>query len=101
MYRKALGERHPEYGRSLNNLATVLGLQGDYAAARPLFREALEVYEGLPGGNRHPEYAQTLNNLGALLESQGDYAAARPLFRKPWHFARPCWVSVTPSTPRL
>ena len=38
--KEVLGERHPDYAASLDNLARLLELQGDYAAARPLFEHA-------------------------------------------------------------
>jgi CHAT domain-containing protein/Tfp pilus assembly protein PilF len=77
--RKAvLGERHPDYAASLNNLAFLLYSQGAYAAARPLFEQALAINKVVLG-ERHPDYAQSLNNLAELLRSQADYAAARPL----------------------
>jgi CHAT domain-containing protein/Tfp pilus assembly protein PilF len=76
--KEVLGERHPEYAMSLNNLALLLESQGDYAAARPLFEQALAINKGVLG-ERHPEYAMSLHDLAGLLRSQGDYAAARPL----------------------
>jgi CHAT domain-containing protein len=80
--RKAvLGERHPDYATSLNNLAELLRSQGHYAAARPLCEQALAIRKAVLG-ERHPDYAASLNNLALLLESQGDYAAARPLYEQ-------------------
>ena len=76
-----LGERHPDYADSLNNLADLLESQGDYAAARPLYEQALAIRKEVLG-ERHPDYATSLNNLADLLESQGDYAAARPLYEQ-------------------
>ena len=76
-----LGERHPDYALSLNNLAALLDSQGDYAAARPLYEQALAINKEVLG-ERHPDYASSLNNLAGLLKSQGDYAAARPLLEQ-------------------
>ncbi len=76
-----LGERHPDYATSLNNLALLLKSQGDYAAARPLYEQALAIRKEVLG-ERHPDYAHSLNNLAVLLKSQGDYAAARPLYEQ-------------------
>ena len=76
-----LGERHPDYAQSLNNLANLLYATGDYARARPLYEQALAITrEAL--GERHPDYAQSLNNLAALLSATGDYARARPLYEQ-------------------
>jgi CHAT domain-containing protein/Flp pilus assembly protein TadD len=65
----------------LNNLASALESQGDYAGARPLYEQALAILKEVLG-ERHPDYASCLNSLAALLESQGDYAGARPLYEQ-------------------
>jgi tetratricopeptide (TPR) repeat protein len=75
---KALGPEHPETGTSLNNLALVLGYQGDLAGARPLFERALAIAEKTLGPE-HPYTATNLNNLVNVLRDQGDLAGARPL----------------------
>ena len=76
-----LGEHHPDTATSLNNLAELLRSQGDYAAAKPLYEQALAIdKEAL--GEKHPGYATDLNNLALLLQAQGDCAAARPLFEQ-------------------
>ena len=41
--KEALGEGHPDYATSLNNLALLYLAMGDYARAEPLFRQALEI----------------------------------------------------------
>ncbi len=41
--RTALGEDHPDYATSLNNLAELYRAMGDHAAALPLYRQALEI----------------------------------------------------------
>ena len=61
-----LGERHPDYAKSLNNLAMLLEAQGDYAGARPLYEKALAIRKEVLG-ERHPDYAKSLNNLAMLL----------------------------------
>jgi tetratricopeptide (TPR) repeat protein len=40
-----LGPDHPEVAVSLNNLAIILNIIGDYAGARPLFEQALAIRE--------------------------------------------------------
>ena len=40
---KALGPEHPDTASNLNNLASILRRQGDYAAAQPLFERALAI----------------------------------------------------------
>jgi CHAT domain-containing protein/Tfp pilus assembly protein PilF len=80
--RRHLGEAHPDYASTLNNLAELYESKGDYATAEPLLRQALEATRvGL--GEAHPDYASSLNNLGVeLYKSKGDYAAAEPLLRQ-------------------
>ena len=79
--RTALGENHPDYAASLNNLAMLYQAMGDYAAALPLYRQALEIRRTALGEN-HPHYATSLNNLAGLYRAMGDYAAALPLYRQ-------------------
>ena len=79
--KEVLGERHPNYATSLNNLASLLEAQGDYAGARPLYEQALAIRKEVLG-ERHPDYAVSLNNLAGLLNAQGDYAGARPLYEQ-------------------
>jgi CHAT domain-containing protein/tetratricopeptide (TPR) repeat protein len=79
--RQVLGERHPDYAQSLNNLATLYVYQGEYAKAEPLYRQARDLAKQVLG-ERHPHYATSLYNLAALYESQGEYAKAEPLCRQ-------------------
>jgi hypothetical protein len=59
-----LGERHPDYATSLNNLATLLQEQGNLGAARPLFERALALREEVLG-ERHPDLLSGLVWAGA------------------------------------
>jgi tetratricopeptide (TPR) repeat protein len=54
--------------------------QGDFAAARQLFENALAVQEKALGPD-HLKIAESLTRLGRLLRDQGDPAEALPLFR--------------------
>jgi CHAT domain-containing protein len=79
--KQVLGEKHPRYAVSLNDLARLYSTLGDYARAEPLYRQALALRKQALG-EKHPDYAQSLNNLGLLYSSQGDYVKAEPLYRQ-------------------
>jgi len=59
-----------------NGAACLAHCQGDYAAARALYEQALESMRGL---NDERGVAALLGNLGIAALEQGDYAAAREL----------------------
>jgi len=79
--KEVLGEEHPDYATSLNNLAGLYHAMGDYARAEPLYRQAMEIEKKVLG-EVHPDYAISLNNLALLYKSMGDYARAEPLYRQ-------------------
>jgi CHAT domain-containing protein len=79
--KEVLGEHHPDYASSLNNLAYLLQLQGDYAGARPLCERALAIRKVVLG-EHHPQYRNSLSTLGSLAWARNDVAAAEPLLRK-------------------
>jgi CHAT domain-containing protein/tetratricopeptide (TPR) repeat protein len=66
---------------SINNLAAVLGSQGGYTEAEPLYREALQLNREVLGP-RHPQTLASIINLAAVLGSQGRYTEAEPLYRE-------------------
>ena len=68
--RTALGERHPDYATSLNNLAVLYDAMGRHAEAEPLYRQAMEIRRTALG-ERHPDYAASLNNLAVLYRRDG------------------------------
>ena len=51
--RTALGERHPDYAASLNNLAVLYQAMGRHAEAEPLYQQAMEIRRTALG-ERHP-----------------------------------------------
>ncbi len=75
---KALGPDHPGVAQSLNNLASLLRVAGDYARTRPLADRALSIREKALGPD-HPDVAQSLSLLASLLLNTGDNAGARLL----------------------
>src|SRR5919199_1249655 len=78
---KLLGQEHPDFAESLNNLGELYRLQGNYTQAEPLFQRALAIREKVLG-QQHPDFAESLNNLGELYRLQGNYTQAEPLFQR-------------------
>ena len=62
------GDRHPSTASSLNNLALLYSLMGQYDRALPLYESALEIKKS-ELGDRHPDTASSLNNLAILYYS--------------------------------
>ena len=79
--RSFVGEEHPDFATSLNNLAGVYAAMGNHAAAVTLYRQALEIKRHVLG-EQHPEFATSLFNLAALYAAMGNHAAAEPLYRQ-------------------
>ena len=79
--RVVLGEGHPLYAESLNNLAALYQAMGRHDQAEPLFRRAVEIYR-TTAGEGHPDYATALNNLAELYRGAGRHGEAEPLFRR-------------------
>ncbi len=66
---------------TLNNIAAVHYIKGDYVAAGPLFRRALSIRERSLGRD-HVEVATSLNNLAAVYRKEGDLIAAVPTLER-------------------
>src|SRR5262249_55501743 len=79
--RTALGERHPDYATSLNNLAGLYGELGRHAEAEPLLVKAMEIRRTALG-ERHPHYASSLNSLAELYRATGRHAETELLARQ-------------------
>ncbi|HLP87961.1 MAG TPA: tetratricopeptide repeat protein [Nostocaceae cyanobacterium] len=77
--RHYLGEEHPHFATSLNNLAALYYFQGRYSEAEPLYLQSLELKRCLLG-DKHPDFADSLNNLALLYYFQGRYSEAEPLY---------------------
>ena len=61
----ALGEQHPAYAASLNNLAGLDGHRGEFWKAESLYLQAMLVCKSALGV-KHPAHAGSLNSLAAL-----------------------------------
>jgi len=75
---REIGDRRLE-GITLNNLGFVAGDQGDYAAGRTYYEQALAIAREID--NREGE-SLTLNSLGFVAINQADYAGARAYYEQ-------------------
>ncbi|MGD1906671.1 MAG: CHAT domain-containing protein [Leptolyngbyaceae cyanobacterium] len=74
-----LGPVHIKVAQSLNDLAELHRLQGNFDVGLAMAQRALDIYETL-FGPEHPDVAILLNNLALIYDEQGNYAAAEPLY---------------------
>ncbi|HLB80119.1 MAG TPA: tetratricopeptide repeat protein, partial [Dongiaceae bacterium] len=75
---ETFGPKDERLAISLDNLAQVYQVQGNYVAAESLYRRSLEIV----GEAAHPSAARSLNNLAELYRAQEKYAEAEPLYRR-------------------
>jgi tetratricopeptide (TPR) repeat protein len=75
---KILGPDGLALSQSLNNLARVTYLNGDFAKSIQLADRSLAIREKALGPS-HPDVAQSLNTLAVLHRDTGDFGAARKL----------------------
>lgn len=66
---------------SLNRLARLLEVTGDFAGARALYERALHIRERALGPE-HVDVSQVLNNLGGVLIATGDFAGGRAMYER-------------------
>ena len=66
---------------SLGNIAEVDVELGDFAAAKPLLEQAVDLYTRIRGPN-HPNVAISLGSLGDALTGLGDCAQAIPKYER-------------------
>src|SRR5204862_549164 len=77
IYKQALGEKHPNYAASLNNLAVLYRSMGDYARAEPLYRQALDINKQALG-EKNADYAASLYNLALLYAFMNEPTRGQP-----------------------
>ncbi len=70
IFRKVLGEEHPDTATSYNNVAHFLHAQGKAAEAEPLYRKALAIRRKALG-EEHPDTLTSYNNVAYTLHAQG------------------------------
>ncbi len=79
--KQVLGEQHPDYANSLNDMAYIYHNMGEYARAEPLYTQAIEIDKQVLG-EQHPNYATSLKNLASLYQSTGEYNRSEPLYKQ-------------------
>src|SRR6266498_69503 len=78
---KALGPDHPDVAGSLNNLASIYNLKGDFEKAESFYQRALAIWEKALGPD-HPQVTLSLDNLASLYRAKGDNTKAEPLAQR-------------------
>ncbi|NHE58971.1 tetratricopeptide repeat protein [Cyclobacterium plantarum] len=81
LWKSVVGENHPEYPTSLNNLAALYESMGRNAEAELLYLKTIEIDKAQLGED-HPDYATSLNNLAGLYQNMRRYAEAEGLYLK-------------------
>ncbi len=67
---EGFGPQDPRLATTLKNLAVLYRVQGRYAAAGPIYKRALAIFEKALGPE-HPRVATSLENYAALLRKTG------------------------------
>lgn len=75
------GPADPKYAIVLGELASLLRITGDFAAAGPTYERAIRIQEQTLGP-QHPRVSLTLLGMAELQQTVGAYAAARPLYER-------------------
>jgi len=79
IWKKTLGEEHPDYAITLDNLAGIYTYLGNYEKAETLLLQAIQIKKKALGEG-HPDYATSINNLAELYRTMGNYEKSEPLF---------------------
>ncbi len=78
---KDVGPDQLALATSLNNLAELYRVQGNFNAAEPLYKRSLRIFEITLGPN-HPVVATSLNNLATLYRANQRVVAAEDLEKR-------------------
>jgi tetratricopeptide (TPR) repeat protein len=78
--RAILGERHPEVAANLHQLGLLFADQGDYQQAADLYRQALALYQHIPGATG--EIMEIANRLATACSSLGSYTEAEQSYQQ-------------------
>ena len=79
--RSTFGAEHPNYAKSLFDLADLNRLQGNLNQSEQLHLQALAIREKALGPE-HPDFALSVNDLGLVYNRKRQFAQAEPLFKR-------------------
>ncbi|MHC4549454.1 MAG: serine/threonine-protein kinase [Planctomycetota bacterium] len=85
--REVFGNDHATVAATLSSRAVQLASAGNYAAAEPLHRESLRLWQDLHGAD-HVNVGIAYGRLGTLLRRKGDDHAAEEAFRESLRITR-------------
>jgi tetratricopeptide (TPR) repeat protein len=77
-----LGEEHPTFVTSLNNLAFIYQFQGNFGEAEKVYLRARALAKENYTEENCSGYATILHNMGDFYESQQEYKKAEPIFQE-------------------
>ena len=78
---KNVGQEHPDFATSLNNLAEVQRAQGQLGTAESNYKRALAIF-GIAQIPDDPNVATCLSHLAEIQFAQKQYAQAEPLYKR-------------------
>ncbi len=87
IFRRILGDEHPDTLRTMSSLATTLRAEGDLAGARQLQERVIEMSRRILG-DEHTDTLTFMNNLAETLDAQGDLAGSRQLHERVLEISR-------------
>jgi tetratricopeptide (TPR) repeat protein len=82
MVQEKLGEEHPSFVISLNNLAFIYQFQGSFSEAEEIYVRARALCKEHYTEENCSGYATILHNMGDFYASQQEYKKAEPIFQE-------------------
>ena len=79
--KNVLGDKHPDYATSLEDLGWLYENTGNYSRAESLYKQSSDIRRQVLG-KQHPDYSVALNNLGMLYDNMGQHADAEKLYKQ-------------------
>jgi len=80
--REIVGEKHPDYAKSLHSIAELYNMQTYYYEAEPYYQEAIAIYKTASEEVKHPFYENYLIDLADLYIHTWRYKNAIPLYKE-------------------